>query len=379
MRAGGPVLALLIAVLPFTVVKAEPSIDDRIERQSHELASIGERVEALRARVESAEREMTTVNERIEALSAERARLVARQEALRADRSALAARVDALSESLKDHLQVAYRLGDRGVIELLLGDSDPLDTQRDLLYLRYLIAPIRAELAGWQTARAELAEVEAAIEEQSRQLAETTGRLEARKKSLEAASARRSAGVSELEEQLADGQARLADLRNRKARMEAELARIEAEPEPRVEAPAPQGPAGPVDENGIPVLAKVLRGYGAALGVGDLKSEGLFFETQRGMPVRAVAQGQVVFADWMSGLGQMVILRHSGGYLSLYAHNIRLRVAEGDRVQRGQILAESGRTAGRAEPGLYFEVRKGNRPVDPASWKPFRESRAGAG
>ncbi|MGC9457566.1 MAG: murein hydrolase activator EnvC family protein [Halothiobacillaceae bacterium] len=370
--------------LTATPVLAEPELAEQIEGQSRELASLAKEMESLRDRVEGTEREIASVDERIDALAQKRDQLLKRQATLRTDRQTLQTRVAALSDSLAASLAVAYRLGDRSLVELLLAGADPLATERDLHYLRHLIAPIRDELVAWRQAREALAAVESELEAESNRLVQTAQELEARKTRLSTLRARRQADMAELEERLADGEARLADLRNRKARMEEELARIVVEqapdPDPAPE-PVPAQPAPPAqaDEGGIPVTASVARGYGAALGVGNLKSEGLFFETRRGMPVRAVADGQVVFADWMSGLGQMVILRHAGGYLSLYAHNTRLLVAQGDQVRRGQSLAEAGRTAGRAEPGLYFEVRKGNRPVDPASWAPYRQARSGAG
>jgi septal ring factor EnvC (AmiA/AmiB activator) len=87
--------------------------------------------------------------------------------------------------------------------------------------------------------------------------------------------------------------------------------------------------------------------------------------------VRAVAAGRVLYADWLPGLGLLTIVDHGEGYLSLYGYNDQLRHAAGDAVAAGEVLASVGDSGGRAEPQLYFELRRSGRPLDPAPW--FRE------
>jgi len=94
--------------------------------------------------------------------------------------------------------------------------------------------------------------------------------------------------------------------------------------------------------------------------------------TERGAPVAAVAGGRVVYADWLPGLGLLVILDHGEGYMSLYGHNDRLLKAVGESVAAGESIAAAGDTGGRASPELYFEIRRAGKPVDPAPW--FRSS-----
>ena len=76
----------------------------------------------------------------------------------------------------------------------------------------------------------------------------------------------------------------------------------------------------------------------------------------------------VEFADDLPGFGQCVILDHGAGYYTLYAHLDRVFVAKGDEIARGQVIAEVGRPAGGERPQLYFEVRHGRTPLDPADW-----------
>ena len=84
--------------------------------------------------------------------------------------------------------------------------------------------------------------------------------------------------------------------------------------------------------------------------------------------MRAVYHGRVVYADWLSGLGLLIIVDHGDGYLSLYGHNERLYKDVGERVTAGDTIATLGDSGGRPRPELYFEIRKGGRPVDPRPW-----------
>jgi septal ring factor EnvC (AmiA/AmiB activator) len=99
----------------------------------------------------------------------------------------------------------------------------------------------------------------------------------------------------------------------------------------------------------------------------------MLIDTERGADVRAVYRGRVIYADWLPGLGLLTIIDHGDGYLSLYGHNDRLYKAVGDTVSAGDVIAASGDSGGSSRPQLYFEIRKGSRPVDPGPW--FRQDR----
>jgi murein hydrolase activator len=84
--------------------------------------------------------------------------------------------------------------------------------------------------------------------------------------------------------------------------------------------------------------------------------------------VRAVGHGRVAFADWMKGYGLLLIVDHGDGYMSLYAGNESLLKDVGDWVQAGEQVAAAGRSGGQDASGLYFELRRNGRPVDPQGW-----------
>src|SRR6202012_4553842 len=118
-----------------------------------------------------------------------------------------------------------------------------------------------------------------------------------------------------------------------------------------------------------PVRGRLAARFGQVR-AGGLKWDGMLIDTQRGADVRAVYRGRVIYADWLPGLGLLTIIDHGEGYLSLYGHNDRLFKAVGDRVSAGDVIAASGDSGGSSRPQLYFEIRKGGRPIDPVPWFP---------
>jgi septal ring factor EnvC (AmiA/AmiB activator) len=110
-----------------------------------------------------------------------------------------------------------------------------------------------------------------------------------------------------------------------------------------------------------------------AAGAVAKKWQGVLLDAERAAPVKAVYRGRVVYADWLAGLGLLVIVDHGGGFLSLYGHNEQLFRRVGDTVVAGDTIAGVGDTGGRPSPQLYFEIRQGAKPVDPAPWFKTRQ------
>ena len=139
-------------------------------------------------------------------------------------------------------------------------------------------------------------------------------------------------------------------------------ARPEAKPEPQISAPAEVG--GVVWD--WPVKSKADRGFG------DAGNKGLDFGGKLAAPVTAAADGKVIYAgEALPGYGKLLILKHAEEYNSVYAHNSKLLVREGEMVKRGQRIAEMGNT-GTDAVKLHFEIRKQGKPVDPSAYLPKR-------
>jgi len=116
-----------------------------------------------------------------------------------------------------------------------------------------------------------------------------------------------------------------------------------------------------------PVTGKILSSFGPK--EGGLHNDGINIQARRGDQVKAADAGVVVYAgDDLKGYGNLLLIRHSGGWVTAYAHNDRLLVKRGDRVKRGQVIAWVGITGGVGEAQLHFEIRKGTVAVDPMKY-----------
>jgi len=116
----------------------------------------------------------------------------------------------------------------------------------------------------------------------------------------------------------------------------------------------------------LPVLG------GSAQNITSIQSpsflNGILIRAKEGVDVHAIASGKVVFADWLKGMGLLVIIRHEDHYMSLYAYNDSLYKKKDEAVKAGEVIAAVGKSGGRSQPGLYFEIREDGKPVDPLDW-----------
>ncbi len=117
-----------------------------------------------------------------------------------------------------------------------------------------------------------------------------------------------------------------------------------------------------------PVAGTLLRDFGQPRVGGELKWNGVVLAAPRGREVRSVYHGRVAFADWLAGMGLLVIVDHGEGYMTLYGYNETTLKSAGDWVAPGDVLATVGDSGGQAEPGLYFEIRRGTEPLNPRRW-----------
>ena len=108
--------------------------------------------------------------------------------------------------------------------------------------------------------------------------------------------------------------------------------------------------------------------FGAPRESGGTTWKGLFIAARAGVEGRAVAAGRVVFADWMRGFGNLLIIDHGDAYLSLYGNNESLFKQVGDLIHGGEAVATVGNSGGNPDSGLYFELRYQGRPLDPLGW-----------
>ncbi len=351
------------------------------------------RSEAADALAES-ERAISAVNRRLRELAALRQQ-VERQIAALQDRGrAVNARQSEQERQLALVLKSQFALAQRSPWHSLIDGENPNRLRRDLGYLGY-IAQARAQLIDELSerrrelveleaeSRAKRAELAAIAEDERRNRAQLVRQQAARKQTLarlarQVAAQRQSIATLERDEQ------RLSGLIENIGRILAEQARRAADrtrKQARPPASAPRDPAEPPTASSfaglrgkllLPVNGEIAAHFGTPrrteAGVDGPTWKGVFIRAAEGTEVQAAAAGRVVFADWLRGFGNLLILDHGEGALTVYGNNETLLASVGERVEAGAVIAQVGSTGGSADAGLYFEIRLEGRPVDPLKW-----------
>jgi len=118
----------------------------------------------------------------------------------------------------------------------------------------------------------------------------------------------------------------------------------------------------------MPVDGRIEARFDDVKSVGKVRWKGLYIASELGAAVRAIADGEVVYSDWLQGFGRLVILDHGDSFMTLYGGNRQVLVTKGDWVDSGRPIATVGQSSGHNLPGLYFEIRHEAKTVDPEQW-----------
>lgn len=309
---------------------------------------------------------------------------------LQAERARLARDEAAKRAELARLLRAAQVAGQAAPLKALLAQDRVAEAERALAYQGYLqrgqverLRVLSAELQRLDSVQREIAERRASLDQATRAQA-------AQLASLQRAREERARLLAGIDQQYKDRASRekalgrdakalqglLAQLRAAAARAARDAARAkartDADPARRTDAgkrrPAvASAPPLRVGGLGWPVAGNLLASFGGRLPDGR-RSDGVLIAAPAGTAIKAVADGTVVFADWMTGYGNILIVDHGNGYMSLYAHADGLLKDPGTPVRRGDPVATVGTSGGQEMAALYFELRRNGAPVNPAGW-----------
>lgn len=300
-----------------------------------------------------ADRAYTDRSARRAALATQR---LAQQQALAQERAALAAQ-----------LRVAYMIGHQEPLKLLLNQQDPLHSGRLFAYYGYFGRARADQIGRIQAEVQHLDELDRQLQQQQSELATLRTAQQQQLQQLERAKNQRQQVLASLTAAARTREQSLERLKSQQAALEGLLRELDRS----LKSVAPPDNATAFGrargQLSWPVAGQLSAQFGETRASG-VRWEGVVIATERDAPVRAVSSGRVVYADWLPGLGLLVIVDHGEGYMSLYGHNDRLLKAVGEPVAAGEPIAAAGDTGGRATPELYFEIRQGGKPVNPAPW-----------
>lgn len=322
----------------------------------------------LQAELRDAETDLARLTERVTGIESRIDALVARLAELADEQARLAARRDAQRARVAEELRKAWASGGDSSLKLLLNQEDPEALARVLTYYRYIAAARSEALAGFRETLAELSAVEATAAARRDELGTERDALVARQRELAAARDRRREAVAALAASIAERDAQLARLARDAEALEEVLGEIEAAIRD-LAIPANYQPfTAARGSMPWPAAGEHANRFGRPRNQGKMRWRGVTINAEAGSTVQAIHHGRVVYADWLRGSGLLLVLDHGEGYMSLYAHNQSLLKDVGDWVTAGTPIATVGASGGRERAALYFEIREGGKPVDPARW-----------
>jgi septal ring factor EnvC (AmiA/AmiB activator) len=379
--------ALVLAVLGVSALAAAPSHPEADARKAEDARRAEEQLQAVRSEIERVTREVSaeqverdrltrelrgaelSVAKARDALSEvrrERAEDAARRAALASEKRSREAELDQNRAALAGQMRAAYLIGRQEPLKLLLNQKDPELAGRMFAYYSYFGRARAGQIHLIEHDVQRLAELDGELAAEDEKLAELEKQQRAQLTALEQARERRTVVLANLEAQSHSRAQNLERLRSQQAGLEKLVRELRAAME-----------RFPVEGNDAftrlrgklawPVSGHLVARFGDAR-AGGVRWDGVLVATERGAPVKAVCQGRVIYADWLPGLGLLAIVDHGDGYLSLYGHNERLYKAAGEQVAAGDTIAAAGDSGGSPRPELYFEIRRGGKPVDPRPW-----------
>ncbi|MDO9387858.1 MAG: peptidoglycan DD-metalloendopeptidase family protein [Thiobacillus sp.] len=389
---------------------------NQADRTQSELAALKQRLQTLQQEFRStqahrkeaadelgqSERAISSALRQLRQLDGERQRAQTDLQVLTQQTDATTARIRAQQAHLAQALKAAYQRGQGDALKLMLNGADPNQAARDLRYLAHLSRARHETIEGLRADLAKLAALQQQTEQKSTELAQLQKAREAEQKKLLADKRARERILQKLSVQIQQQRREISNLKRDErslTQLVERLNRLMAQQAARARA-AQQAQKNQKDGKNaasqrrvlgvntetpvafrsgkpfsglkgslrLPVAGELMNRFGAPREGGGVSWKGLFIRATEGAAVKAIAAGQVVFAEWLRGFGNLIIVDHGEGYMSLYSNNESLYKQVGERVQPGDAIATVGNSGGQPDPGLYFEMRHQSRPVNPLLW-----------
>lgn len=352
----------------------------RISAMQREMDKTSESKSEAADALRESERAISDSNRKLAELSSQQRIADQRLSELQARELRLSGSLESQQAMLGKLLYQQYLGGKQEYLKLLLNNQDPNQTARDLHYYQHIARSRASWLAGLRHDLATLNTISLATREQRAALESLRSEQASQKRILEKEQRARQQVLSKLSQQLRQQRREISRLQhdeNRLAQLVEKITKMLAQPKSRSlfrneNLPDSRFDGSPFDQLrgklAFPVRGEITNRFGSPRPDSTVLWKGLFLRTSSGQPVKAIAAGRVVFADWLRGFGNLLIIDHGRGYMSLYGNNETLYKQLGDVLHGGDTIAAVGNSGGNEDSGLYFELRHQSKPLDPMKW-----------
>ena len=374
---------LTLALLLASLVAAPSSIAADKAAKQQQLQSLLKKIDKLKlainvkedsksqyiTQLKKIETDVAQINLKIRQTGEQIKKRKSRLKKLRATRLEHQRKLSRENEYLAEQIYAAFTLGRQEKVKLLFSQQAPDALQRNLVYYEYF-SNARVELInGVQSSIDKIIETENLIQQAQADLQQDQQALTAQRQRLKQDLAKRKTIIASLDSQLKKQGGNLSRLQDEATQLQSLINSIQEifDEAPETEF-SDQDFATLKGKLAWPIKGKIRRLFGRHKPSSDLRWQGVRIEAKSGSHVMAVSHGRVAFADWLRGLGNLIIIDHGNSYLSLYGHNESLFKTAGEWVDAGEVISSIGNSGGQSKPGLYFEIRMKGKPQNPTRW-----------
>ncbi len=369
------------------------SLDKRLDNDERKAKKIRSEVRVLEKKLGVQTRKAYSLNKKIEKLGKRLKKTVTEKEQL-------GAQLKGQKRGLSQQMQALYTAGEQSHLRLLLKQDDPSDIGRTIKYFEYLNKSRIKKIKVINETLLKLRKAEVDIAQDKTELQQLRKDMLVEKKASKRTLLQRTSAYKKINKNVSSKKRQLRNLRNKEAKLQEKINRLVARTKKVSSAPSLKPktlnsgstkakPATPIKGKrkvgaqqkfianrkfstlrgklSWPVQGRIIHAYGNRRNEKQ-RWKGSVIAASGGIKVRAIARGKVEFSGWFNGYGYLVIIRHDNNYRSLYGYNRAIYVKSGQIVKGGTTIASVGNSGGQQQNALYFEIRKGSKPRNPAKW-----------
>lgn len=351
-----------------TVENRKKKIQTRITQEQERVQAVTQKEAQLIQELDAIDFQLNRAEIRVADFSSRIRQLEEAMGVLRSDRRKLARRIQEQREYADTRLAALYRMQAAGRLNMAAPPATLFEFLVNRRALEQVVNSDYGFLEGLNRDMVRMQTMEARLEEQKAAMDKLEADLAREIQTMTAASRKKQGILQAVQQEKKMSLAALAALKESADALDRQLAALE---KPAVTS---RGPALFSIQKGRlipPVPGKIISRFGIRQ-TGDYKSftfqSGIDIRGEQGEPVRSVFKGNVVYAQWLKGYGNMVIIDHGENYYTLYAHLHEMFRKKGDAVDTGEVIATVGDTGSLKGVRLHFELRHHGKPVDPLEW-----------
>ncbi|MFD2177050.1 peptidoglycan DD-metalloendopeptidase family protein [Veronia pacifica] len=337
-------------------------VKSEISRQEKQLSANQRQLTTLNSSLKKQEETIGRLARQIRQLSGTITSLQTQISSLKKEQRVLQQQKIGQTEMLKELLNTYYRQGQQSQLQILLSGEGSSEQDRMTVYAESLAKARQKAIDDLTETNRLLAEKKARIERQQTELEQQRTQLRQNAKQIEREQSAKKKTVSSIQQRIRSDNTYLSELKNNQQRLEKEIKVAAERVLVRMDGLSPYK-----GRLRWPVRGRVQHTFGSEQS-SELRWKGMVIGAKAGTEVNATHDGTVVLSNWLRGYGLMVVIDHGHGDMSFYGYNQALLKQVGDKVKTGEPVALVGNSGGQKSDGLYFEIRRKGKPINPQSW-----------